>query len=143
MPLSQQQLEESLNNMFDLSSTDQTIRYLHACDRFPTKRTWVKTIKKGNFVGRPMLTVENVNKHFPESEETAKRHINHQRQVLGPQNQMISKSQTPTTKLEKGKRHIHECCRFVGPKRNHLHRSNWSLPYLTQRRVEQDTLLSW
>ena len=29
--LSQQQLEESVNNVFDLPSTAQTIRYLHAC----------------------------------------------------------------------------------------------------------------
>ena len=27
-----------------------------------------------------MLTVENVNKHFPESEETVKGHMNHQQQ---------------------------------------------------------------
>ena len=66
--LSQQQLEESVNNVFDLPSTAQTIRYLHACAGFPTRRTWIRAIKKGNFVGWPMVTVENVNKHFPESE---------------------------------------------------------------------------
>ena len=60
--LSQQQLEESVNNVFDLPSTAQTIRYLHACAGFPTKRTWIRAIKKGNFVGWPMVTVENVNK---------------------------------------------------------------------------------
>ena len=81
MPLSPQQLKESLNNMFDLPSTEQpTIRYLHACAGFPTKRTWIMAIKKGNSIGWPMLTVENVNKHFSESEETVKGHTNHQRQ---------------------------------------------------------------
>ena len=37
--LSQQQLEESVNNVFDLPSTAQKIRYLHACAGFPTRRT--------------------------------------------------------------------------------------------------------
>ena len=31
MPLSPQQLEESLNNVFDLTSTEQIIRYLSTC----------------------------------------------------------------------------------------------------------------
>ena len=80
MPLPPQQLKESLNNVFDLPSTEQTIRYLHACAGFLTKRTWIKAIKKGNFIGWPMLTVENVKKHFSKSEETVKGHMNHQRQ---------------------------------------------------------------
>ena len=64
MTLSPQQLEESLNNVFDLPSTKQTIRYLHACCAgFPTRRTWIKATKKENFVSWPMLSVENVNKH--------------------------------------------------------------------------------
>ena len=46
MALSQEDLEESLNNVFDLPSTEQTIKYLHACAGFPTKRTWIKAIKK-------------------------------------------------------------------------------------------------
>ena len=53
-PLSPRQLKESLNNVFDLPSTEQTIRYLHACAGFPTKRTWIKAIKKGNFIGWPI-----------------------------------------------------------------------------------------
>ena len=44
--LSQQQLEESVNNVFDLPSTAQTIRYLHACAGFPTRRTWIRAIKR-------------------------------------------------------------------------------------------------
>ena len=34
--------EKTLNNVFDLPSTEQTIRCLHAYAGFPTKRTWVK-----------------------------------------------------------------------------------------------------
>ena len=44
--LSQYQLEESINTVFDLPSTAQTIRYLHACAGFPTGRTWIRAIKK-------------------------------------------------------------------------------------------------
>ena len=40
----------------------------------------IKAIKRGNFIGRPMLTVENVNKYFPESEETVKGHMSRQQQ---------------------------------------------------------------
>ena len=78
--ISPQHLEESLNNVFYLPSTEQTIRYLHACAGFPTRRTWTKAIKKGNFISWPLLTVENVNQHFSESEETVKGHMSHQRQ---------------------------------------------------------------
>ena len=39
-----------------------------------------KSNKKGNFVGWPLVTAENVSKHFPQSEETEKGHRNHQRQ---------------------------------------------------------------
>ena len=80
MPLPPQQLKESLDNVFDLPSTEQTIRYLHACAGFSTRRTWIKAIKKRNVLRWPMLTVENVNNHLPESEETVKGHMNHQRQ---------------------------------------------------------------
>ena len=44
--LSQQQLEESINNVFDLPSTAQAIRYLHACAGFPTRRTWIRQSKR-------------------------------------------------------------------------------------------------
>ena len=44
MPLSPQQLKESLNNVFDLPSTEQTFRHLYACAGFPTRRTWIKAI---------------------------------------------------------------------------------------------------
>ena len=68
------------NNLFDMPSIEQGIRFVHACCGFPTKATWLKAIRKDNFVGWPLVTVENVNKYLPESEETQKGHMNHQRQ---------------------------------------------------------------
>ena len=78
--LTKQELSEVLNNVFDLPSIEQTIRYLHASIGFPTRRTWIKAIQSDNFVGWPLVTVKNVNKYFPESKETAKGHTNHQQQ---------------------------------------------------------------
>eukprot|EP00956_Cyclotella_meneghiniana_P000110 scaffold196_cov26-Cyclotella_meneghiniana.AAC.2 len=53
-------------NVYDLPSTERVIRYLHAAAGFPTKSTWLKAIGKG---------FKNVNKYFPESEETQKGHM--------------------------------------------------------------------
>ena len=61
------ELKRVANNVYELPSTAQAIRYLHAACGFPAKSTWVKAIRKGNYVGWPFLTVEAVNKHFPES----------------------------------------------------------------------------
>ena len=49
--LSNDELAHAITNVFDLPSVEQTIRYLHACIGFTTKITWLKAIKKGNFVG--------------------------------------------------------------------------------------------
>ena len=76
------QYHHAIHNVFDLPSIEQSIRYQHACCGFPTKSTWLKAIRKGNFVGWPLLTVENVNKYFPESEETQFGHLSQQRQGL-------------------------------------------------------------
>ena len=99
-----EELEESLNNVFDLSSMEQTIRYLHACAGFPTRRTWIKAIKKGKYVGWPMLTEQNVNKYFPESTETVKGHMNHQRQGVRSTKRKLKEPEDINTKSEVGKK---------------------------------------
>ena len=45
----------------------------------PSKSTWLKAIKAGNYVGWPMLTERNVQKYYPETIETAKGHLNQTR----------------------------------------------------------------
>jgi len=37
---------EAIHNIFDQLLTEQTIRYIHASISFPTKRIWLKAIKK-------------------------------------------------------------------------------------------------
>lgn len=46
-PMYSSHLRETLNNIFDLPSTEQTICYLHACAGFPMRRTWVKAVRRG------------------------------------------------------------------------------------------------
>ena len=60
--LTRKELNESLHNVFDLPSIKNTIRYMHTSIGFPTRRTWVKAIQLGNFIGWSLVTVKNVNK---------------------------------------------------------------------------------
>jgi hypothetical protein len=59
-------------NAYDLPSTKEVIRFLHAMLRFPTKATLLTAIRNKNLVTFPGLTTDNVNKFFPESDEMQK-----------------------------------------------------------------------
>ena len=72
--------KETAANVYNLPSTSQAIRYLHAAAGFPTKDSWIKAINNGNYVTWPGLSAEMANKHFPESVETQKGHLKKQRQ---------------------------------------------------------------
>ncbi len=76
----EEESKEEANNVYNLPSTKQSIRYLHAAAGFPVKSEWIKAIKAGNYVTWPELTTEAVSKHFPESDETHKEHMKQQRQ---------------------------------------------------------------
>ena len=73
---------ESIRNVYELPSTKQIVRYLHACAGFPTKKAWLKAIKAGNFATWPHLTAKEVRKHFPESNETAQGHLKNVKQGI-------------------------------------------------------------
>ena len=70
---------EQANSVYDLPSTEQAIKWMHAVCGYPVKSTWLKAIKAGNFIGWPMLTATNVNKYYPETVETPKGHLNQSR----------------------------------------------------------------
>jgi hypothetical protein len=72
--------QEYLHNVYELPSVESTIRYLHGAAGFPTKASWLKAIRKGNYLSWPLINVKNVAKYFPESEETQKGHMHGQRQ---------------------------------------------------------------
>jgi hypothetical protein len=71
---------EAIHNVYDLPSNEQVIPFLHASLGFLTKRTLIKAIHNVHLNSFPRLTVNAVNKHFPESDETQKGHMkqNHQ-----------------------------------------------------------------
>ena len=67
------------NSVYDLPSTEQAIKWMHAVCGYPVKSTWVKAVKAGNFIGWPLLTTANVRKYYPETDETPKGHMNQTR----------------------------------------------------------------
>ena len=71
---------ETIQNVYELLSIEGAVRYLHAAAIFPTKSTWLKSILHGNYLTWPLITIKNVHKYFPESEETQKGHMRNQRQ---------------------------------------------------------------
>ncbi len=52
--------KERANKVYNLPSVNQTVRYLHAAAGFPTKETWHKAIKAGNFNTWPTITPSTV-----------------------------------------------------------------------------------
>ena len=67
-----------IHNIYKLPSINSTIRYLHAAADFPTKESWLRAIRQGNYNSWPLINVKNVARHFPESEETLKGHMHGQ-----------------------------------------------------------------
>ena len=85
---------EAINNVYNLPSIEPSIRYLHGAVGFLTNITWIKSIRKGNYITWPLINVKNVNKLFPESEETQKGHMRNQRQGV-----RSTKKPNPTTDI--------------------------------------------
>ncbi len=44
------------HSIYDLPSTEQAIKWMHAVCGYPVKPAWLKAIKAGNYIGWPMLT---------------------------------------------------------------------------------------
>ena len=41
---------DAINNVYKLPRIGRAIRYLHAATGFPTRATWLKEIRKGNYI---------------------------------------------------------------------------------------------
>jgi hypothetical protein len=76
------QPKETLNVIFDLPSTRQSLLWYHAAAGFPTKETFIDAVRAGNYASWPGLTTNMINRHFPDSTETAKEHLKGQRQGI-------------------------------------------------------------
>ena len=70
---------QEANSVYDLPTTEEAIKWMHAVCGYPVKYTWIKEIKAGNFTGWPMLNKRNVAKYYPETTETSKGHLNQTR----------------------------------------------------------------
>ena len=66
---------EKANSVYDLPSKEQGIKWMHAVCGYPVKSTWLKAIAAGNFIGWPLINVQNVKKYYPETTETPKGHL--------------------------------------------------------------------
>eukprot|EP00804_Cyclotella_cryptica_P001885 CCRYP_007356-RA/>CCRYP_007356-RA protein AED:0.20 eAED:0.20 QI:0/-1/0/1/-1/1/1/0/768 len=83
-------------NVYELPSIEQSIRYLHTAAGFPTKSTWLAAIRKGNYSTWPLITVKNVHKHFPQSEEMQQGHMRNQRQGTRSTKQALPQAEPRT-----------------------------------------------
>ena len=70
---------QQANSVYDLPSTEEAIKWMHAVCGYPVKSTWLKAVKAGNYIGWPLLTERNVNKCYPETTETPNGHMNQTR----------------------------------------------------------------
>jgi hypothetical protein len=67
---------EAADAIFDLPNNRQAVLYYHAAMGFPPKETFRYTVGAGNYATWPGLTTQPViNKHFPNSNETQKGHM--------------------------------------------------------------------
>ena len=73
---------EAINDVYELPRIETAILYLQDDAGFPIKSTFLKIIQKGNYLTWTLINVKNVNKKFPESEETQKVHLRNQYQGL-------------------------------------------------------------
>ena len=70
---------QEANSVYDLPTTEEAIKWMHAVCGYPVKSIWFKAIKAGNFTGWPMLNKRNVAKYYPETTKTPKGHLNQTR----------------------------------------------------------------
>ena len=65
---------EGINNVYELKTKPELIRYYHAAAGFPTKPSWLAAIKNGHYKTWPGLDAETAARYFPESDEMWKGH---------------------------------------------------------------------
>ena len=81
------------------------------------------------FATYSMLIVGNMNKHFPDSEETAKGHMNHQRQGVCFTKPKNFEESSASSEIEKKERNVYVNVVDLWKPKNYLYRPNWSLSH--------------
>ena len=92
-------------NVYELPSTQEFIRFLHAALGFPTKSILLKAIRHNNLTSFPGLTTENVNKFFPKSDKTLKKHMHQTRQRVRSTKAQEEEEEKSDFKAKPGKKH--------------------------------------
>ena len=54
---------QQANSVYNLTSTEEAIKWMHEVCGYTVKSTWLKAIKAGNYVGWPLITDCNVTKY--------------------------------------------------------------------------------
>ena len=67
------------NNVYELPSIAQGIKWMHAVCGYPLKSTWMKSIRSGNYAGWPLLAIKHVHCHYPDTTEIPQAHLNQTR----------------------------------------------------------------
>ena len=70
---------QQANSVYDLPSTKEAVKWMHATCGYPVKSTWLKATKAGNFTGWPIINERMVAKYYPETTKTPKSHLNQTR----------------------------------------------------------------
>ena len=52
---------------------------MHLVYEYPVKFTWTNSIKSENYIGSPIMTEHNMEKYYPETNDTPKGHFNQSR----------------------------------------------------------------
>ena len=71
---------EAAMGVYELTSTKEVVRFLHAAFGHPTQATLLTAAQHGNLVTFPCMTPKNISRHFPELDKTQKGHMRQTKQ---------------------------------------------------------------
>ena len=80
---------------------------MHATCGYHAKSTWIEAIRRENYAGWPLLTVENVHKHYLETDKTPMGRLNQTRayaRLTNPRQAPLQESTTVDLKALVGKK---------------------------------------
>ena len=91
-----------INNVYELKTKPELVRYYHAAAGFPTKPSWLAAIRNGHYRKWPGLDATIAAKYFPESHETWRGHGRKVKSGLRSTKDLVKKEeeQTANIKLE-------------------------------------------
>ena len=92
--------KDVVNNVYELKTKPELIRYYHAAAGFPTKPSWLAAIRNGHYSSWDGLDATSAAKHFPESVETWRGHGRKIKSGLRSTKKLVEKEEKETTAAE-------------------------------------------